>query len=305
MADTVWNLLVIFSSVLSLPALVLSLWSAASYHSPFWEVRQPRRSAASHENSSPDPFVLYGHIHMAKTGGSYVNGAAALKYERVCGHKGYSYDAFQANLRYAQNANRADSFSWVGSVNWPGYNRQKVPYPIMEEIGYEDCDLVSHEQPWTYWKRYSSWSKVELHLPCRDPIEHLLSQCNHNLKTLDCSDEKLLLRSKQCLIFPERFDYKLTQSEDEFRNFTVKCFNYSSTSKYIDYLGTKLQKKRVQAKYTYRPVNAKRNRSNECLLWNATARHRVEEYLMRTFPYYSFCDKCLGSSQDLFAGTGQ
>ena len=47
--------------------------------------------------------LLYVHIHMAKTAGSFVNGALALKYERVCGKKGYSYDAYQANLRYSRN----------------------------------------------------------------------------------------------------------------------------------------------------------------------------------------------------------
>ena len=32
--------------------------------------------------------IIYGHVHMAKTGGTNVNGILANKFERVCGHKG-------------------------------------------------------------------------------------------------------------------------------------------------------------------------------------------------------------------------
>eukprot|EP00985_Skeletonema_marinoi_P003267 scaffold1367_cov209-Skeletonema_marinoi.AAC.7 len=34
---------------------------------------------------------------MAKTGGTSLNGIFANTFERVCGQKGYSYDAFQDN----------------------------------------------------------------------------------------------------------------------------------------------------------------------------------------------------------------
>ena len=65
-------------------------------------------SAESTESTEPtesteeeQEAMVYVHIHMAKTGGSYVNGALALNYERACGEKGNSYDAYQANRRYA------------------------------------------------------------------------------------------------------------------------------------------------------------------------------------------------------------
>ena len=67
--------------------------------------------------------MIYGHVHMAKTGGSFVNGALALNYERVCGEKGYSYDAFQANWRYRNNKSHVDT---MGEVEI-GYSRQRVP----------------------------------------------------------------------------------------------------------------------------------------------------------------------------------
>ena len=41
--------------------------------------------------------ITYGHIHMAKTAGTTLNSMLALNFERVCGHKGYSFDYYQAN----------------------------------------------------------------------------------------------------------------------------------------------------------------------------------------------------------------
>jgi hypothetical protein len=40
---------------------------------------------------------IFGHVHVAKTGGSSINVMLANKFERVCGHKGYSYDAYADN----------------------------------------------------------------------------------------------------------------------------------------------------------------------------------------------------------------
>ena len=39
--------------------------------------------------------VVIGHVHMAKTSGTTLNGNLSMHFERVCGHKGYSYDAYQ------------------------------------------------------------------------------------------------------------------------------------------------------------------------------------------------------------------
>ena len=44
--------------------------------------------------------IVVGHIHIAKTGGTSINGMAANEFERVCGNKGYSFDFFQSNRRH-------------------------------------------------------------------------------------------------------------------------------------------------------------------------------------------------------------
>ena len=93
--------------------------------------------------------TTYGHIHMAKSGGTTLNGILALNYERVCGHKGYSYDYVQANKRFKNSENwRSVSDSLTQKKL---YNRGRVPVDIMEEIGYEDCDWISQEVNWDFW----------------------------------------------------------------------------------------------------------------------------------------------------------
>ena len=49
--------------------------------------------------------AVIGHVHMAKTGGTTLNGLLALNYETVCGHKGYSFDYFKANQRFNASQN--------------------------------------------------------------------------------------------------------------------------------------------------------------------------------------------------------
>lgn len=80
---------------------------------------------------------IFGHVHVAKTAGTSINGILANKFERVCGHKGYSYDAFADNVKAGQISASG------GRVFAEG--RSQVMPDTMAEIGFEDCDYVSHE----------------------------------------------------------------------------------------------------------------------------------------------------------------
>eukprot|EP00960_Hanusia_phi_P048184 758811-Hanusia_phi.AAC.1 len=123
----------------------------------------------------------------------------AVRFEHVCGHKGYSLDIFQAMERYKRIKQAKgitsnvhwtkipvqDSISKLAGLS--GFSRLRVPPGIMDEIGFEDCDWISHEVDAKWWKRFEGWPlPLELHIPCRDPIEHLLSQCNYLGKMPDC-----------------------------------------------------------------------------------------------------------------------
>jgi hypothetical protein len=291
------------------------------------------------------PNITFGHVHIAKTAGTTLNGELSLRYERVCGHKGYSFDAIQHNQRI-QDLQQRLSRKGVGiygvkdSVTTvkQGFNRGRVHEAIMWERGLEDCDWISIEDGgWQSWERHlhrtnviHQNNKLELHVPCRDPLEHLLSQCNYKQIRFQCDLEtnprqsivkvgmssafkapqggvknSAALTTEQqidaCMIAmgPRgRFHHNLTLVP----NFELKCFDFSLHDKYIDYMGRFLQQRRVVKPYEYRSSGPSRHKEKECLL-NAPEdyKQRVRNYLIERYHYYQFCDKCMGSPNDLFS----
>jgi hypothetical protein len=258
--------------------------------------------------ATPPPFyyyqhtpVIYAHIHMAKTGGTSINGALAQNYERVCGARGYSYDSHQVSERFKNTPHQKlhemdDSIHQLRPKT--GANRGNVPLWFSDEIGYEDCDFVSLEAPWQKWpERFENWSiPLEMHLPCREPLDHLMSQCNMRKTTYDCS-KTLESQVEKCKVTLNRFDMALTTDYD---NFDLKCFDYEKTDDYIEYMESRLQRKRVQSQYLFRATNRKRAKDEECIWERPKLLKQLREYLMEEFDYYRFCDHCIGSKQDLF-----
>lgn len=165
-------------------------------------------SSSQHDSLYRRPPVVFGHMHIPKTGGTTLNGNLSVLFERVCGHRGYSYDAHQANMRFLENvevnAPQNDSIAKA----FKGFSRVRVPLKVREEIGFEDCDWISNaltrtaENPhsdWRFWGRFESWDlPIELHVPCRDPVDHLLSQCNHRGVKFVCSGD-VFKQARQCM----------------------------------------------------------------------------------------------------------
>lgn len=239
--------------------------------------------------------MIYGHVHVAKTGGTELNGLLASKYERVCGNKGYSYDFFAVNKLNLANNNRHHDRKKTKT-------RGKISYEEMAEIGYEDCDYISQEVEWTFWKTFSKWDvPIELHVPCRDPVDHLMSQCNFRKKNYSC-DKPASLVVKDCLryISEESEWNRFSDRVVSIANTSLKCFDFRySFTKYLDYLDDFLQRKRLPNEYVSRKTNRPRNRSAECIWSNAEKREELKEFLIQNVDYYGFCEKCIGSSDDL------
>lgn len=269
--------------------------------------------------------VIYGHIHMAKTAGTDINGKLALRYERVCGHKGYSYDAFKTNERneawtkqypnktLRENGGYDDSMT----VFKPKYNRGRVPNNIMDEIGYHDCDWISNEKGFKFWQEVAteiSPVPLELHVPCRDPIDYILSMCNHRHQQFMCNikEDGIPAEAEKCLSFMNRFDDQLdittnaaaaTSNTITTRKVSMKCFNPIPIDPYLEYMGTKLQPKRLVRSYVHRTTNTPRHKDQECLRFekNGHLRDQLKQYLAQNIPIFRFCHKCVGSKDDLFA----
>lgn len=222
--------------------------------------------------------VAYGLVNMAMGGGTAINRILSVKYERVCGSQGTSYHAFR----------REDEI---------------IP-DTMYETGFEDCDYIAMEVPQIEWKKEVKLDRpVELHIPCRDPIDHLMSMCALMQKYFKCrniSDEELIIQVDGCLSSSlERFHINMAPSPD----FTMKCF--SATSKmddYIKYMGKTLQPKRIQGKM--KGISPRKNAGEECIYktWNEDVKIKVEEILInQTSYYFQYCKECIGSENDLLS----
>ena len=89
--------------------------------------------------AAPPPYfaseTVVGHVHVAKTAGTSLNGLLASRYERVCGHKGYSYDSYGANLRMAAGRKvngRLTAFDSISKIQ-RGYPAQQAPRSVRSE----------------------------------------------------------------------------------------------------------------------------------------------------------------------------
>jgi len=271
------------------------------------QASQPHRTSSFLKEQATKTPVLYGHVHVAKTGGTTLNRKMALHFEHVCGHKGYSYDAFRADVRYhAKNRGPdPDHYDLYSRRKHPNeekyglYSRDRVPFDIMDEIGYEDCDWVSTEASWDFWGTFRNWPfPVELHVPCREPIDFLLSQCNHKGEEFDCQNPDVEAEITKCSLKNDRFSLQL-QSEFDF---SLKCFDYSQFDEYTALMEGHLTQRRYKLEYAFRSNNmiAPRKKKEECLWNNPDLLKTVNSYLQRTSDYHEFCNKCMGSHDDLF-----
>ena len=242
--------------------------------------------------------ILFGHVHMAKTGGTSLNGILANRFERVCGHKGWSYDAYQSNERAKEKAENGETIFLNGV-----WNRDRVHWDEMDETGYEDCDYISNEITPKWWidkfgdaKFYNT--EMELHVPCRDPIDHLMSQCNFRRLKIDCkaeSDEDFYESIEECFAYLGRYSNSLK------KHFDVKCFDFRQQfTTYVDIMAMKLEERRFISKpYIKRETNRQRNKDKECIWKHPHLVEKVRAYLLKNVDYYQFCDECMGSENDL------
>ncbi len=297
---TVW-----LSISTAIVTLYFLLSSPTEFGNNFFQTRDA--AAPTISNSSNHPPILYGHVHVAKTGGTSLNGILANKFDHVCGHKGYSYDAYQDNERAKQ-----EGVVKLGLGAEQLWSRSRVNPAIMDAIGYENCDYISLEQPADYWMDYFANEKfhnmkMELHIPCRDRLEHLMSMCNYqednswNLlqKTkIACNaktDEELFASVRKCFLYLQRYNHALMGG------FDVKCFDFKSQfTTYIDYMSGILSHRRFESEpYIHRETNDPRNKEEECIWYNPVVKEKVDKFLLENVQYYQFCDKCMGSENEI------
>jgi hypothetical protein len=172
----------------------------------------------------------------------------------------------------------------------------------MVEEGFEDCDWISLEEPAGTWpKLFQNRGKwpLEFHVPCREPLDHFLSMCNHRKRQFNCSAIDLGKEIENCALFLNRFSFALKALGE------LKCFAPFPMENYIDYSYSLLQPRRLPVQHVHRDTNTKRTKNNECLLKdeNAEVAEKVVKLLHVKYQYYQFCDACMGSMDELFKAT--
>jgi hypothetical protein len=199
----------------------------------------------------------------------------------------------------------------------------------MNEIGYEDCDYISHEIEWTFWPKLiqdlnnelqnlqnnssnnnnNNNLTLELHVPCREPISHLMSMANHMRRTYVCDKNEtninIIKKSVDNVymmpikLSDQRFSNNLFINNNN--NIELKCFNSFPMENYINYMSDKLPHRRFQVPtYVERDTNAKHSKSDECI-WDTSSeyKNKVIQLLINNHPYMKFCYDCIGSNNQL------
>ena len=240
---------------------------------------------------------IYGHLHIAKTAGSTINRNFSLNFQNVCGHKGYSYDAIASLKREKSNFKKDDLYSkYYKSRSWI-----QVPFEIMEEIGYESCKWISHETSWEFWTARQKWPlPMELHVPCREPIDHLMSLSNQQDQPWKCTMP--WKQQVDDILKPEnragygRFSEKLLQVPE----LNVKCVRFENviSGQYFDSMKHRLEKRRVTDSISIYHTNPIRKRRKECIWNDVTTLQKIRQYMTSTDEYYKWCASCVGSNRE-------
>ena len=88
----------------------------------------------------------------------------------------------------------------------------------------KNCNYISIEMSWGFWKTYKDWPHpLEINLPFRDPIDHLLFMFNQIRREFSCDiDSQPQVKAWLAVGFEmKRFSKQL----DSIENIHLKCFN--------------------------------------------------------------------------------
>lgn len=243
---------------------------------------------------------IYGLIHIVKSGGTYVNQALANRFRGVCGNKGTSFHRYRFNeillTNNTQQVSDATSKFWdIKAQDFAADN------------GFEECDYISLETSSWFWKKTFPGGKlhdtpIELHVPCRETVDHILSSCSWLNVSLDCNipaRELFEIMEKKCLIWSARYNHNLRQ------DFDVKCYDNDKTDEYVQFMSRLLQPRRFESRpfVYFRTRWGNRDKDNECIWSRQDLLNEMERYFLSgnnvSHHYYQFCNECLGSENDL------
>jgi len=99
----------------------------------------------------------------------------------------------------------------------------------------------------------------------------------------------------------ERFNDELARN----MKLDLKCFNPIPIDPYIQYMGDRLQRKRIENRYIHRDTNEVRNKDMECIWKMPDIERKVRDILVNSHGsqmgngFFHFCDVCMGTEKEL------
>jgi len=234
---------------------------------------------------------IFFHIHLAKTAGSNFNRAVARRYHGVCGNKAYSF-----SQPLEDGVNRDPTLYTVGKQRFSGKTKQS--------LGYHNCALISLESPQQFIAHLANSTFKQVHttalIPCRDPVDHLFSQCNHAGKNFLTLVEETNCSSaiSQCALAWDRYNNELLRPFNR-----VILFKYDEHDAMYDELDHSLQKRVLELKHGFRYINHARGMPvpprdlvAETKVFKYCSEDSLRDQLLRMWSYYSLCERFLGRS---------
>ena len=252
----------------------------------------------AHETSNNK--ILYGHMHISNTSGLALLDLLAGRYDRVCSNSASSRD-FDHNFTSMDCPDGTDVPPNTGDWN----------------NNLEECDYVSSQKRFRWWIDTHTWDHrpIEMHLPCRDPIDMLVSHCftGEQPKGWDCKpgitvpeiDEQIF----RCLgkgdnsILDKQFGLKfLRLLKNREANATVKCYDDDQTlDHYVDYMDQRLEHREPIVQINMCRASNPYQAAAACLYEDENLRAKVKRRLLNYYYYFKYCQRCLPTSNNLFS----
>jgi len=288
----------------------------------FWDTGRdddPYMGSSGRRSNRSD--VIYGHVHIVPTGGTTINGLLAANYDHVCGSKGYSLDYYEYNERIristndemqhrtSDDASSSTSSSTNSNNSTVGaeqqqeedssaistmMNRGMFSFEMMEEIGFQDCDYISIKYDGEIWDHIRTVIpkefKMEIHLPCRDPIDHLMAMCSYRDIEFNCGSDNIEGEIEACVIGMERFTMEL----QTLAKVDLKCYDSTRMESYLRYMDSRLQSRRIPVRgYVQRDSHGEWGgprtdmvHGHECLKFYTHLVDDVVKILLKKYDYY-------------------
>jgi len=81
----------------------------------------------------------------------------------------------------------------------------------------------------------------------------------------------------------------------------VQPYTQGNASEYMDWMGTKLQRRRIETEYANRYTHTDNDTRSQCVWKHPDIEELIESHLPENYEKYCFCMQCLGSEHDLLA----